>query len=566
MFSLFYLGTKRHNMNSSKEQTMAAIDNMQFKIDTQLQSVENSINNVVWLMSKDKVNEDWLFDVLKYRLINNKLLIECYIAFEPYAIQGKGKYYMLNVQREGNSIRCWHLGSDSYNYFKRDWYMGAKKLRRGYWSNPYFDHLNTQDIICTYSRPLFDQKGNIYAVFSVDIKLNDLTRIVNDLEPVKNSVSFLLNNEGYFISCRKQDLVLKETVFSKKFKLDEDYITIGRKMLAKERGYYSFDDCGTSKIAFYTPIKVTGWSLCNVCTQSAIFSDLHKRLLSIVLLFLFCIALFFTAMVSTSRRFITKLKKTTIAHERIKNELTIARSIQEGMIKKTYPPFPERKDIDLYAFLRPAKEVGGDLYDFLLVDSQLYFIIGDVSGKGVPASLFMSMALSLFRNLASHCYSPKEIAQNINETLSINNDRNMFATALIMRLELFTGQLTLCNAGHNPPLIVQSGNKQSSFMTIIKNLPVGLMSDFVYKEEEHQFNDGLIFLYTDGVTEAEGDHSKQFGEERLQNTINFVADKSSKEICDQVIDNIGTFVGDREQSDDITILAIKYSPLADKTE
>lgn len=160
--------------------------------------------------------------------------------------------------------------------------------------------------------------------------------------------------------------------------------------------------------------------------------------------------------------YVSELRTTTASKERIESELSIAREIQMGMIPKIFPPYPEREDVDLHAILHPAKEVGGDLYDFFIDNDRLYFVIGDVSGKGVPASLFMAIARSLFRTLAQQATSPAEIMSKMNRSISENNEANMFVTLIIGILDLKTGSLRFCNAGHNPPIIIGARRKYNA--------------------------------------------------------------------------------------------------------
>ena len=201
--------------------------------------------------------------------------------------------------------------------------------------------------------------------------------------------------------------------------------------------------------------------------------------------------------------YIDELKDTTAKKERIESELRIAREIQMGMVPKIFPAFPEREDVDLYAKLIPAKEVDGDLYDFFIEDNKLYFIVGDVSGKGVPASLVMAVTCRLFRTVASHFQKPSEIVTSLNDTLAENNESNMFCTFFLGILDLQTGYMQYCNAGHNAPVVMRASGK-TEFMEVVPNLPLGLFEGFPYDGQECTLMKGdSLFLYTDGVTEAE---------------------------------------------------------------
>ncbi len=198
-------------------------------------------------------------------------------------------------------------------------------------------------------------------------------------------------------------------------------------------------------------------------------------------------------------QYIDELKSTTANKERIESELRIAHAIQMGMIPKSFPAFPERDYLVLSAKLVPAKEVGGDLYDFFIENEKLYFMIGDVSGKGIPASLVMAVTCRLFRSVASHLDKPEEIITSLNDSLSDGNESNMFCTAFLGILDLKTGHLDYCNAGHNAPLLIDSDGNVSA-MEVIPNLPLGLFEGFPYQGQEATITKELCFIYLQMVS------------------------------------------------------------------
>jgi serine phosphatase RsbU (regulator of sigma subunit) len=244
-----------------------------------------------------------------------------------------------------------------------------------------------------------------------------------------------------------------------------------------------------------------------------------------------------------------QLEETTTAKERIESELRIARNIQMSMVPQT---FPKRSDLDLYGLMTPAKEVGGDLYDFLIIDNQLYFCVGDVSGKGVPASLFMAQAIRLFRALAKQRRKPKDIATRLNDELSENNDNGMFVTMFIGEADLTTGHLYFCNAGHNPPLI------DGEFIDVESNAPIGLWpeADFV-GEEADNIKGKLLFVYTDGLNEAEDHTQTQYGDERLQQLLRQMKGRTARQVVDTFSQMVATHRNGAEPNDDLTMLAIR---------
>ena len=244
-----------------------------------------------------------------------------------------------------------------------------------------------------------------------------------------------------------------------------------------------------------------------------------------------------------------QLEETTSAKERIESELRIARDIQMSMVPHT---FPERSDLDLYGLMNPAKEVGGDLYDFEIIDNQLYFCLGDVSGKGVPASLFMAQAIRLFRALAKQRRKPCDIATRLNNELSENNDNGMFVTMFIGEADLTTGHLYYCNAGHNPPLL------DGEFIDVESNAPIGLWPELDFVGEEVDCISGkLLFIYTDGLNEAENPAQEQFGDDQLQQMLQQMKSDSAKQVVERFRQAVETHRNGAAPNDDLTMLAIR---------
>ena len=249
-----------------------------------------------------------------------------------------------------------------------------------------------------------------------------------------------------------------------------------------------------------------------------------------------------------------QLEETTIAKERIESDLRIARDIQMSMVPST---FPERPDVDLYASMTPAKEVGGDLYGYHLIDDQLYFCLGDVSGKGVPASLFMAQATRLFRTLAAQKMMPAEIATRINDALSgEDNERGMFVTMFLGLVDLKTGHLDFCNAGHNPPVLVGDGTAE--FIDMIPNAPIGLWPELPYEGEEIADITGMaFFVYSDGLNEAENRQQEQFSDERLVEILQTRPFESARQTIEMLKAEVETHRDGAEPNDDLTMLCLK---------
>ena len=269
------------------------------------------------------------------------------------------------------------------------------------------------------------------------------------------------------------------------------------------------------------------------------------------------------------RQAYNQLADTTTAKERIDSELRIARDIQMSMVPRTFPAFPNRRDIDLHAAILPAKEVGGDLYDFFLQDDRLCFCVGDVSGKGIPASLTMAVAVNLFRTVAKEGFPPEVIATKLNETMSANNESGVFVTMFIGIIDLKTGNLDYCNCGHNPPVYGERRMHTSQtvfrFLDVESNVPIGLWPDYTFVGGHlGDIRGSLLFVYTDGVNEAENRIQEQFGEKRmlrvLRESTQPFGERTPKTRSNFLIDEmkcaLDAFVDGAEQSDDLTMLCV----------
>ena len=265
------------------------------------------------------------------------------------------------------------------------------------------------------------------------------------------------------------------------------------------------------------------------------------------------------ATVSTLKKYIQE------AERRIDQELEFARQIQRSALPSVFPPYPNRPDFDLYATMDPAKEVGGDFYDFYLIDRfTLVFMIADVSGKGIPAALFMMRAKTQIKGLAESGKSVSDIFNIANQKLCQGNDAGMFITAWMGRLDLRTGRLEYVNAGHNPPLIARRNGK-FEYLRSKPNFILAGMDISKYRAQEIQLNPGdQVFLYTDGVTEAMDVENRLYGEGRLERCMEMLSGKHPKDVCAAVKRSVQEFAGKAAQADDITMLSLRVNALNDK--
>ncbi|MFC1858909.1 SpoIIE family protein phosphatase [Thermodesulfobacteriota bacterium] len=260
------------------------------------------------------------------------------------------------------------------------------------------------------------------------------------------------------------------------------------------------------------------------------------------------------------------LKETIAEKERIESELRIAHEIQMSLLPRIFPPFPHRNEIDLYAAIEPAKEVGGDFYDYFFIDNDhLLIVIGDVSDKGVPAALFMARTKTLIKSAAKGLKFPDKILDAVNKEICIDNDSFMFITTFCGILNLKTGELNYTNAGHNPPLVVPKGN-HAKFIAGTGSTALGIDDESIFTKASIVLEPGdTLFMYTDGVTEAFNQQEEVFSEERLQTELSNHQSDDVKDMVSSILQKIGEFAGEMPQTDDIAILVLNYS-LKNKTK
>ena len=588
------------------------LDNTVLRVNGILEDVELVADNLEGRIYQNLDHPDAMFELSREVVLTNSFLNGCSISFEPYYFKEKGRYFSSYSNRVGGSVNTTQEGQDSYQYFYLDWYLLPKLMGQPCWTEPYTDQEETDDktmdakMMVSYCKPLTDNIGNFVGTLSLDISLEWLSNTISAVKPYPNSYSILVGRGGTFLVHPDPERLFYQTIFTEELvSPDPEIRKLGEDMQEWKEGMQEVKLDDVDCFVFYKPMMTTGWSVAIVCPEADIFGGFHRLqniVTAIVLLGLLLMYLVFSRLIrkqlaplrelavqaetiaygnfntplpETTRddeigvlsrsfgemqtslvKYIDELTTTTAKKERIEGELQIARSIQMDMVPRVFPPFPERKDIDLHAFMSPAKEVGGDLYDYFIKDEQLHFCVGDVSGKGVPASLFMAVACNLFRVLARQGNPPAEVARQINNEMSQHNEQLMFVTLLIGRLDLRTGRLDYCNCGHNPPIVF---TPEPHFMTCLPNTPIGIMPGFVYEGQSVENMRGVrLFLYTDGLNEAENLDHEEFGNERMMNALAALSpSEKAQGVVEKMHAAVASHVGIAEASDDLTMLCIK---------
>ena len=267
----------------------------------------------------------------------------------------------------------------------------------------------------------------------------------------------------------------------------------------------------------------------------------------------------FNKMTDDLKEYIHNLKETTAEKERIESELKIAHEIQSSMLPRIFPPFPDREEFEIFALMEPAKEVGGDFFDFFLVtENKLCFLLGDVSGKGVPAALFMMITKTLLKNEALQGVPPNEVLQRVNNIIAIDNDTSMFATIFCGVLNTQTGEVEFANAGHNAPLLCSTDHR-AELLAVERDFVLGPVQDMKYRLQKITLHPrDILFVYTDGITEAMNPSKELFSENRLQTALCSLSNDTVESIIGNIRQDVYRFAQGEPQSDDITMMALKY--------
>ena len=591
------------SMIESKGRAQYIMDVVDGKLTTMLSGVAITAANNVAEFEENLDHPEKVCEAMEHELRFNNRYLGCGIGFEPDYYPSQGRWFEPYV-RIVDSIHVEHelIGSAQHDYHNQEWYLKGRSLERGkgYLTDPYFDDAGGKTLLSTYVTPVFDRQGRRVGVYGIDLNLNWIAQTIANEEQRVKGMSLLqeTSDDDNFFFIQILDSKGKKIAGSET--LDDEAVKIVMEADSIESKIKKINDA----VYFISSRRIsdTDWTI--VVAQLNKFALINGILASIIILLIMLvgsIVLFFITshgirhaikplrflsdsarevahgnfdaplptfkhqdeiaqlrdsfgtMQQSLKQYMEELRESTAAKASIESELNVAHNIQMSMLPKTFPPFPERDDIELYGILKPAKAVGGDLYDFFIRDEKLFFCIGDVSGKGVPASLVMAVSRTLFRNIAAHTAEPSHIVETMNNAISDSNDSNMFVTLFVGVLDLQTGRLRYCNAGHNVPYI------QGALLPCDPNLPVGAMPGWSFTEQTIEFAQGsILFLYTDGLTEAENAQQNLFGDKRVSDVISSF-EGSPQELIETMTAAVRQFVGDTEQSDDLTMLAIKFT-------
>jgi sigma-B regulation protein RsbU (phosphoserine phosphatase) len=578
-------------------------------------TVQKVIDSISFSLEDGGLTENRVNELGQGVLINNPEIFGSAIAFEPYGFQHDSQYYApYHYRTDDNRIAFTRVGSDDYQYFYMDWYQLPRELQRPIWTEPYYDKSGNYELMTTYAVPFYRKRDGhkvLAGVVTADVSLRWVQKLISSLSSQESGYVFMLSRYGTFIAHPETNLVMHETIFTAAENLNLPQLrAVGRRMVAGESGMVELKNLPFTgdSFLFFSPLPNQQWSVGVVFPKKELLADvsrLNREVAALGGLGFVALALLITWLARrithplreltvsandmasgnleallpevTSRdevgeltqsfqimrasinNYIANLTETTAAKERIESELRIAHDIQMGILPKLFPAFPERKEFDIYASIEPAKEVGGDLYDFFFVDENHFcFLVGDVSGKGVPAAFFMAVTKTLLKVFAEGRLDPGAILSKVNNDLAEDNDSCMFVTLFLAIIDIRTGEVCYASAGHNPPLLLPAG-QEAQWIPSQNELVAGIMEDIAYTSRCMTMQPGdTLFIYTDGVTEAMDRRQALYSENRLVEVMNQCRDQSADEIVHAIDVSLKKFTGGAEQSDDITMLAMKY--------
>lgn len=518
---LMYFTSRVAIRHEAEQRAKTELRRAELEIDVHAIEMETAAKTLALLAEKHIHQPDSLFAATRLAVSSLRTNTSMAVAFIPNYFPEKGEFFEVCSSRfSEDSIYTRNIGSAEHDYTQMEWWQNGFVHDSCWWCEPYLDDSGSKTMVVSCSYPVRDRSGKVVAVVCIDMSLDELKNISEYLQVYPNSYYTIRSSTGVDI------VPAPDTVPGRKYNI------------------------------FQEEIDATGWHIEIIIPDEELFRDLNHIGRIVGLLMLLGLAMLILIIWYAGRNN-KRLIESTARNQSIENELNIARKIQMAMLPTRFPPFPDYPNINAYGEVIPAKEVGGDLFDFYIRENRLFFCVGDVSGKGVPASIVMAMTRSFFRSFTSYMDNPAKIVMQMNDSLSgEGNDQSMFVTLFLGVFNLTTGELHYCNAGHNSPLVI--GHRSLVNLDCKANLPLGVIGGFAYQEQAAKLEIGdTLFLYTDGLTEAENTRHEQFGEERMGELLAAHGEQSPQELIETMHQAVAKFVGNAEQSDDLTLFAIR---------
>jgi sigma-B regulation protein RsbU (phosphoserine phosphatase) len=547
-----YYTVREYMLNEAKERYKNMLLNSHEELRRHLSDVYVASKNNVHDIERDIDNPDRMFGHMERIVRQNPAIVCCAMLFKQDYYPSKGRVFVPCARKDtADNIIVSRIDSTYNSYFYGEWFQEQMKKNKGCWTKAYFESEFFADgqeprLLTTYTVPIHDFEGHPVALLAADVSLEYLrNEMMEDVTKMNaqfkgnrkhQAYSFVLDHEGTYIIHPDKKRMLRDT-------LKADTI------MPDEIGSATAGIDSVPSWIYYRKIKYVEWTMAVVVPDDVIL--FNGRMLNIIILAVMVIGML--AIYLFCRRQIKGIADPFAAKKAVmERELNIAHNIQMALLPK---PFPEHADINLYAAQTPARDVGGDLYDYFVHEGRLVFCIGDVSGKGVPAALLMAVMRSMFRSEAHRADRAADIVETMNRNLGEEYQGGDFVTMFVGILDLSSGRLDYCNAGHEAPLVAGQP------LDVKRNLPIGALSDWIYEGQQTQLKPGdMLFLYTDGLSEAKDTADRQFGRKHVIQLANDHNNDTAQQLVEFMEDEVKHHVGDAEQSDDITMLAIKWQP------
>ena len=526
---------------------------------------ERTLKSHIMEVKYNLATPDSLFNIVAQIAKYSPNMRGCGISFNPGYYKDKGRLFEPYALRTDTGVVCLQIAGESFDYTTDGFYKDIKEKKANSWVGPY-DDIYLEMRLVSYAVPIYEFTGDTVAVLGVDLDTESLGDTLNYRHIYPSSFDLLLTEEGELIAGPADSTLRKEVEFVTSLINDS---TAERRLSSNGRSkVIDFDTRDRDGAVFVANMRgIPHWQIAVVCYDDEVYGSLMELRYRLLLLSL----LAFGILLYLVRRFAKdeeKLRSQALEQERIAGELHIASDIQQALLPEEEASLKDIGDVQVEGRLIPAKAVGGDLYNAFVRDGKLFFCIGDVSGKGIPSALIMAIIQALFRNIASREDNPSHIMKRLNETACRNNKANIFVTLFVGVLDLPTGHLHYCNAGHELPIMIRTQNSKAEISNLEAkpNLPVGLFEDFEYEMQTMQMQPGsALFLYTDGLTEARNAKGKLFGRDRVGQMIAEAGTTNPKQLVEAAIECWQKFIGETEQSDDLTLLALSYTPLQEQS-
>ncbi|MFM1770408.1 MAG: hypothetical protein RJA22_2937 [Verrucomicrobiota bacterium] len=602
----------RHELESNARNLALALVG---RVETQLVAVTKISQGLGRSLEATPHDEAELLALLRATLEGNPSLEGVGAGFEPGAAPGGTRLCAPFYFRDqgGPVLRRLDTASPELPYLYQDWYQIPRELGVTEWSEPYHDAASS-NLLASCSVPFHTGTGpdrRLAGIVSCSVSLSSLTELVSSVQVLRTGYAALLSRNGMILAHPLPDAIINETFFSIAEQRQDAWMRdLGRKMVRGETGFVSYQSLvGFRSWMYYTPIQSTGWTLAVVFPEDELLENVRQLtwtmagmgLAGLLLLSLAIVSIAqaitrplrrlahashevasgnfdaplppvrsrdevgtltrdFQSMQASLKDYIRNLTETTAAKERIQGELKVATQIQASLLPRIFPPFPDHPEFDIYASMVPAKEVGGDFYDFFFLDERnLCFLIADVSDKGVPAALYMMVAKTLLKTEGQRLREPALILSSVNRILATDNEGCMFTTVFCAVLDIATGEVRYANAGHNPPLLLDA--RGARYLEIKPSLMLGATPGVEYATHRLSLQPGdTLFLYTDGVTEAKNRADQLFGEDRLRETLGRAPRGDLRSLIVHLGSEITRHADGAPPSDDVTMLAIRLAP------